>query len=196
MIIAPYKMHPLYASMFSPVFFLTSAFAVGIAMVIFESMAASHSFDRKPEMHILTPLARILPFLLGLYIAIKLGDMLYRETYVFLFDGTPAAMMFWVEFGILTVLPFFMLMSSDIRRSPKGLFLSATMYIVGILLNRCTVFFIAYRPLYAETSYLPAISEFALTIGLVCAIAFVYRLAVTFLPVLPKHETANTSTPP
>ena len=62
------------------------------------------------------------------------------------------------------------------------------MYIAGILLNRCAVFFIAYRPLYAGKSYLPAVGEFALTIGLVCAIAFVYRLAVTFLPILPRHE--------
>jgi len=188
MVIAPYKMHPLYQSQLSPVFFLTSAFAVGLAMVIFESMIASRSFDRKPEMHMLTPLARIIPFLLGIYIAVRLADIIHRGVYVFLFDGTAATAMFWMEFGVLTIIPFFMFMSSDIRRSPKGLFVSAAMYISGILLNRCTIFFIANKPLYAESQYLPAISEFALTIGLVCAIALVYRLAVTFLPVLPKHE--------
>lgn len=189
MVIAPYKMHALYQSQLSPVFFLTSAFAVGIAMIVFESLLASRSFDRNPAMHMLTPLARILPFLLGVYIFVKLADMVYRGTYVFLFDGTAAATMFWVEFGLLTMVPFFMFMSSDIRRSPRGLFLATTMYIAGILLNRCTVFFIAYRPLYAEKVYMPAVGEFALTVGLVCAIAFVYRLAVTFLPVLPRQET-------
>ena len=188
MVIAPYKMHPLYASLLSPVFFLTSAFAVGLSMVISESLIASRSFDRKPEMHILTPLAKILPYLLGLYISIKLADMFYRGTYAFLLDGTNATVMFWVEFGILTIVPFFMLMSSDIRRSPRGLFLASAMYISGVLLNRCTVFFIAYTPPYAQNQYLPAVSEFALSIGLVCTIVFVYRLAVTFLPVLPAHK--------
>ena len=188
MVIAPSKMHPLYSSQLSPVLFLTSAMAVGLAMVIFESLIAARSFDRKAEMHMLTPLARILPFLLGVYIAVRIADMFWRGAQAFLLDGTAAAIMFWIEFGALTVVPFFMFMSSDIRRSPRGLFLAATMYIVGILLNRCTVFFIAYRPLYADTPYLPAVSEFALTIGLVCAIALVYRLAVTFLPVLPRHE--------
>lgn len=187
MVIAPYKIHPLYASQLSPIFFLSSAIAVGLAMVIFESMLASRSFDRKPEMHMLTPLARILPFLMGLYIAIKIADMLYRGTHAFLLDGTASATMFWIEFGALTVVPFFMFMSADIRRSPRGLFIASAMYIVGVLLNRCTVFFIAYRPLYADRQYLPAASEFALTIGLVCAIAFVYRLAAVYLPVLPHH---------
>ncbi|MEI6218018.1 MAG: Ni/Fe-hydrogenase cytochrome b subunit [bacterium] len=188
MLIAPYKIHPLYASPLSPVFFLASAMAVGLAMIVFESILSSRSFDRKPEMHILTPLARILPFLLGLYIALKLGDMFHRKTHVFLFDGTAPAVMFWIEFGALTLVPFLMLLSKDIRRSPRGLLLASTMYIAGVLLNRCTVFFIAYKPLYAERLYLPALSEFALTIGLVCTIAFAYRLIVTYLPVLPRQE--------
>ncbi len=193
MVIAAYKVHPLYASLLSPLFFLTSAFAVGLTMVIFESMVASNSFDRKPEMHMLTPLAKIVPYLLGIYIAIKLGDMIYRETYVFLLDGSPAAIMFWIEFGLLTIVPFFMFMSADIRRSARGLFLASAMYIVGILLNRCTVFFIAYKPQYAEKLYFPAIGEFALTIGLVCTIIFIYRLVVTFLPVLPRHDESSTT---
>lgn len=188
MVIAPYKTHPLYCSLLSPLFFLTSAVAVGLAMIIFESMLAARSFGRKPEMHLLTPLGRILPFLLGTYVALKLGDMIYRKTYVFLLDGTAPSIMFWIEFGALTVVPLFMFMSSDIRRSPRGLFLTATMYIVGILLNRCTVFFIAYRPADVAKPYLPAVTEFALTIGLVCAIALAYRLVVTFLPVLPRQE--------
>jgi len=188
MLIAPYKIHPLYASSLSPVFFLASAVAVGLAMIVFESILSSRGFDRKPEMHMLTPLARILPFLLGLYIALKLGDMFHRGTQVFLFDGTAPAVMFWIEFGALTIVPFLMLLSDDIRKSPRGLLLAATMYIAGVLLNRCTVFFIAYKPLYSEKQYLPAVSEFALTVGLVCTIALAYRLIVTYFPVLPRHD--------
>lgn len=188
LVIAPYKLHPLYSSQLGPLFFLTSAFAVGLTMIIFESMIAGHAFGRKPEMHILTPLAKIIPWLLGIYIAIKLGDMFYRGSYKFLFDYSAPVVMFWIEFGLLTVVPFFMLMSSDIRRSARGLFVAAAMYVVGILLNRCTVFFIAYKPLYAQKAYIPAIGEFALTIGLICTIIFVYRAFVTLLPVLPAPE--------
>jgi Ni/Fe-hydrogenase subunit HybB-like protein len=99
--------------------------------------------------------------------------------------------MFWIEFGLLTVVPFFMLMSSDIRRSPRALFIAASMYVVGILLNRSTVFFIAYEPLYAAQAYIPAIGEFALTIGLIATIVFVYRAFITLLPVLPAPENES-----
>lgn len=188
MVIAPYKLHPLYWSLLSPLFFLSSAIAVGFPMVILESMIASRSFGRKPEMHVLTPLAKNIPYLLGIYIALKAGDMLYRGTYVYLFEYSAASVMFWIEFGLLTVVPFFMFMSSDIRRSPLALFITSAMYITGVCLNRCTVFFIAYQPLYAEKAYIPALGEFILTIGLAATIVFVYRAAVTLLPVIPADE--------
>jgi len=188
MVIAPYKVHPLYWSQMMPIFFLTSAIGVGFPVAIVESILASRSFNRKPEMHVLTPLSAIIPYLIGAYITFRLGDMLYRGTYVYLFDGSAASAMFWIEFGLLTIVPCCMFMSADIRRSPSGLFVAAIMYIAGIVLNRCTVFFIAYKPPYAEKAYFPTVAEFALTIGLVAAIVFVYRAVVTLLPVLPAVE--------
>ena len=188
MVIAPYKLHPLYWSPLLPMLFLTSAIAVGFPVVIMESMISGRAFDRRSEMHILTPLATMAPYLLGAYIAVRFGDMLYRGSYVFLFEGSAASIVFWIEFGLLTIVPFFLFMSSDVRRSPGGLFTAALMYIVGVLLNRCAVIFIAYRPPYAEKAYVPAIGEFALTIGLIATIVFAYRLLVTLFPVLSTRE--------
>jgi len=189
MVIAPYKLHPLYWSPMLPLLFLTSAVAVGFPVVILESMLSSRAFDRKPEMHVLTPLAGMAPYLLGIYIILRIGDVLYRGSYVFLFDGSPASVVFWIEFGLLTIVPLFMFMSRDVRRSPLGLLIAATMYIFAVLLNRCAVFFIAYKPPYAERAYVPAVGEFALTIGLVATIMFIYRAVVTLFPVLPAHES-------
>ncbi|MHB1034894.1 MAG: NrfD/PsrC family molybdoenzyme membrane anchor subunit [Pirellulales bacterium] len=188
MVIAPYKLHPLYWTPVLPLLFLTSAVAVGFPVVILESMLAARTFDRKPEMHVLTPLAGLASYLLGIYVAVRVGDMLYRGSYVFLLEGSPASIMFWIEFGLLTLVPWCMFMTPDIRRSPGGLLAAATMYIAGVMLNRCTVFFIAYNPPYAERAYVPAIGEFALTIGLMAAIVFAYRVFVTLFPVLPASE--------
>ncbi|MFH0813489.1 MAG: Ni/Fe-hydrogenase cytochrome b subunit, partial [Pseudomonadota bacterium] len=185
MVIAPYKLHPLYWSSLSPLFFLTSAIAVGYPMVMFESMIALKSFGRKPEMEVLTPLAKFTPYLLGIYIALKIGDMMYRGTYVYLFEGSPQSLMFWLEFGFLTVGPFCLFLSFAVRESPRWLFIASTMYIVGVLLNRCAVFFIAFQPPYAEKTYFPAVGEFALTIGLIATLMLTYRALVTILPVLP-----------
>ena len=188
MVIAPYKLHPLYCSFLSPLFFLSSAIAVGYPMVIFESMIAAKSFGRKPEMEVLTPLAKFIPYLLGIYIALKIGDMIYRSTYVYLFEGSIQSQMFWLEFGLLTIVPFFLFLSSEVRKSPLALFLASTMYIIGVLLNRCAVFFIAYQPPYAEKAYFPALGEFALTAGLIATLMLAYRVLVTIFPILPSPE--------
>jgi len=188
MVIAPYKLHPLYWSPLVPVFFLASAIAVGYPMVMFESMIAAKSFGRKPEMHVLTPLAKFTPYLLGIYIAFRIGDMVYRGSYVHLFEGSPASVIFWIEFGLLTVVPFFLFATPEVRRSPQWLFTASIMYIVGVLLNRCAVFFIAYKPPYATKAYFPSLGEIALTVGLIAALMLTYRLFVTIFPVLPIAE--------
>ena len=65
MLIASYKVHPLWYTPILPLLFLLSAFAAGYPMVAFESLLVAKSFGRKPEMEVLTPLARIMPVLMG-----------------------------------------------------------------------------------------------------------------------------------
>jgi Ni/Fe-hydrogenase subunit HybB-like protein len=84
MLIAPYKVHPLWYTPILPLLFLLSAIAAGYPMVTFESLLVSWSFKRRPEMEVLTPLAKFMPVLMGLYLAFKLGDMMVRGTYVYL----------------------------------------------------------------------------------------------------------------
>lgn len=96
------------------------------------------------------------------------------------------------ELGLLTVVPFFLFLSPEVRRSPGALFTAAAMYVAGVVLNRCAVFFIAYQPPYAEKTYIPAAGEFALTIGLVATLIFCYGVAVTLFPLLQGPEHSNT----
>jgi len=53
MLIAPTKLHPLWYTPILPLLFLTSAFAVGYPMVVFETTLASSSFKTDSEMNIL-----------------------------------------------------------------------------------------------------------------------------------------------
>ena len=63
MLIAPYKLSPLWYTPILPLLLLMSAIATGFPMVVVESMIAARSFKFKPEMHILSNLARITPVL-------------------------------------------------------------------------------------------------------------------------------------
>lgn len=196
MTIAPYKVHPLWYTPVLTLLFLLSAIAVGYPMVIFESLCASRAFGRKPEMEVLTPLARLVPAFLGAYIVAKVSDLVIREAYVYLFEGSFQSTMFLVEFGLGVLLPFFLLLSDRIRRSPTGLFVCASLYVfLGVLLNRVNVFLIAYNPPYATKPYVPHIGEIAITVAMISGLVLCYRLIVSVLPVLPApegHEVSRT----
>ncbi len=194
MAIAPYKVHPLWYTPVLTLLFLMSAIAVGYPMVIFESMWASRAFGRKPEMEILTPLARMIPLFIGAYIVAKISDLVIRGAYVYLFDGSFQSLMFMVEFGFGVLLPFFLFLSERVRRSPRGLFIAAALYVIlGVLLNRVNVFVVAYKPLYATKPYVPSIGEVAVTVAMISALILCYRLIVSILPVLPAPEGEGAS---
>jgi len=187
MVIAPYKMHPLWYTPILPLLFLMSAIAVGFPMIIFESLIASRSVDHKPEMEVLTPLARIIPVLLGLYFFFKVGDLTIREAWGYIFDFTYQTNWFLVEFLVGIVTPLVLLLFEKVRKTPGLLLTAVSLYIVfGVMLNRINVFFIAYRPQYAKSAYVPAVGEFLLTAGLIAALMLIYRAVVTIFPVLPK----------
>jgi len=197
MVIAPYKLHPLYWSQFLPLFFLLSAIAVGFPMIIIESLLSARTLKREPEMHVLTQLAKYCPWLMGIYILFRTTDLLLRGTWIFLFEPSTANLVFWIEFGLLTVVPCCLFMSRDVRSNPRALAIASGMYVLGIALNRCAIFFLAVNPPYAQKAYVPALTEFGLTIGLVLCIIFCYRAAVHWLPVLPAseqslHDTGKT----
>jgi Ni/Fe-hydrogenase subunit HybB-like protein len=192
MLVAPTKLHPLWYTPILPLLFLTSAIAVGYPMVIFEATLATSSMKLDSEMPILTPLSRITVFTLGLYLLLKMGDMVVRGTYVYLLDGTAQSNAFLVELLLGVVVPWLMLLSPAVRRSRPLLFSAAAMVVGGVLLNRVNVFVVGYRPPVSEANYFPSVAEMLVTVGLVSALMLLYRFCVTYLPVLskPKEEVA------
>jgi len=188
MLIAPTKLHPLWYTPILPLLFLTSAIAVGYPMVVFEATLATTSMKLDSEMKVLGPLTRITIFLLGLYLALKVGDMVVRGTYVYLFDFTAQTNAFLVEMIFGVIVPWLLLLSPAVRRSRPWLFTACTMIVGGVLVNRLNVFVIGYRPPISEANYSPAIGEILVTVGLIAALMFIYRFLVTVLPVLNKPE--------
>ena len=184
MVIAPTKTHDLWDTPILSLMFLLSAICVGYPMVVFESLYASWSLKLKPEMDILSSLAKYVPVLLGIYLAFKIGDMVIRESYVLLLEGSVQSLMFTIEMVFGLIVPFAMLLSPKVRNSPKWLFWAALLIVLGVALNRVNVFLVAYQPLYPVKSYFPAIGEFAVTIGLVSLLMFIYRVIVTYFPVI------------
>ena len=51
-----------------------------------------------------------------------------------------------------------------------------------------------FTPVAAEQAYVPALTEFGLTIGLILCIVLCYRTAVYWLPVLPASDQSHHDT--
>ena len=192
MLVAPTKLHPLWYTPILPLLFLTSAIAVGYPMVVFETTLVTSSLKLDPEMDILTPLTRFTVFLLGLYLALKVGDMVVRGTYVYLLDGTAQTNAFLVELALGVIVPWVMLVLPKVRQSRRGLFIACALIVGGVLVNRVNVFVVGYRPPISEANYAPAFGEILVTVGLIAGLMFLYRFLVTYLPVLnrPKQEVS------
>jgi len=167
---------------------------VGFPMVIFESLLAAWSFRLKPEMEVLSPLARYVVFFSGLYLIVKVIDLLVRGSYTLLADGSVQSISFLAEMVLGVTIPFLMLLSSRVRRSPRLLFTAATLVILGVVWNRINVFLVAYQPPYAAAAYFPSVYEVLVTIGLVAMLVLVYRLAVIYLPIL-SHRPVTSRQP-
>lgn len=188
MAIAPSKLHPLWHTPILPLLFLLSAFVVGFAMVIFESLIASRSFHLKPEISVLSRLARFIPILLIVYLGAKVMDIVNRDTYVYLFDGSIESIMFWIEMVIGIIVPFTILIFEKYRKNPTWLFIGAVLVVLGVALNRINVFITGYTPLYAEGPYIPAWTEIAVTVGFISLIILLYRFFALNFPVIEDME--------
>ncbi|OQY23891.1 MAG: Ni/Fe-hydrogenase cytochrome b subunit [Desulfobacteraceae bacterium 4572_35.2] len=189
MLIAPTKLHPLWFTPILPLLFLTSAIAVGYPMVMVEATLVSSSIGSDDEMSVLTPLSRITITLLGFYLLLKIGDLLWRGSWVYLFDGTFQTNAFIVELGLGVIVPLLMLLSPQRRQSRRYLFIAAALIVGGVVLNRINVFIIGYTPPITQDHYTPALGELLITFGLIATLMFVYRVLVTYLPVLSQSRS-------
>ena len=89
------------------------------------------------------------------------------------------------------IVPLVMLLLPSVRRSPRLLGTAALLVIGGVILNRVNCFVLAYHPPYATRTYIPSLTEFAVSAGLVAAMMLTYRVAVTYLPILePRPKVA------
>lgn len=191
MLISPTKTSALWDTPILPLLFLLSAFMVGFPMVILESVYANLSFGRKAEMELLTPLARVIPWFIGVYAVVKLGDLAVRRSSVDFLDNPGATIALVVEILIGVVAPFALLQIRAVRRSMGWLFFAVVLVIFGVVLNRINVFLVSYTPPYSTEAYFPSVGEITMTVAIVSSIMFCYRLLVTYFPILPGYVPAT-----
>src|SRR3989339_1993670 len=194
MVIAGPKMHPLWQTPILPLLFLLSAISVGLPMVIMESIFTSRSFGLKPEIHILSDLGSMVAPLLGIYLAFKVGDMVIRQTFVYLTELNTASVMFTIEMVLGIVIPLRIFLSRSLSKTPLGLFIASILVVLGVLMNRINNFLVAYTPPYEIHSYFPSFGEISVTLGFVALEVLFFRFFVIQLPIVSVPDTTAPQT--
>ena len=184
MALVPTKLHPLWYSPILALLFLVSAIATGFPTVIFVCITASWGLKLRTPIHMLGALARYVPVFLSFYLAFKIGDMLIRRSYLHLADNALLTTMFLIEMIPCLIVPLVMTALTRVRMSPRWLGLACFLAMFGIVLNRANVYWIGYQPPFATHMYVPSLSEWLLTIGVIATLVFIWRLIVIYFPVL------------
>lgn len=204
LLIQPAKLFPLWWTPILPILFFISAISIGLAMIIFESSVSSRYFKRGLEVHLLEKLGRAIPFVLGLYLIVRFTQLTLAGDLKYLFTSGLMSVLFWTEIIVGSVIPLILFSFKSIRQSPNGLLYSAITLLVGMILNRFNVSWLAvkhpdpltYIPdlMAFNAHYLPSLPEISISIGIFSAGILAFGLVAKYLPLF-EDEHAEPSRP-
>ena len=192
LVVAGPQIHPLWQTPIQPALYLTSAITMGYAVVLFESCLASAAYRRSIEMNLLTPLAKVMLGMLGVFLALRVGDLVVRGAIGQAFGLSLETVMFWFEMACF-IAPFFIIGSEAQRRNPARLFVAGILLMLGGALLRLNGFLIGYETVIgADTSgpgyhYFPTLPELLVTVGMFAIEVLGYIVITRRFPVLPRE---------
>jgi Ni/Fe-hydrogenase subunit HybB-like protein len=193
MLIAPTKLHPLWYTGFLPLLFLVNCLFMGYSIVILESIISSFILKREYEVAELAGLAQIIPWLSATWLAIRLGDLVYRGQLAAMFSLDFYSCYFLAEL-LLIALGSLLLCRRRFWISPRWLFLTATLMLLGGALYRFNVYLIGFNP-GKGWQYFPSFTEVMISVGIVAMELLGYQVLIKLLPVLPNPHVHRNIAP-
>ncbi len=187
------KMSPLWYSPLLPVFFFTSALATGLAMVMVESTLSARAFGRKIEHDLLASLGKPAAIILGIYLVLKVADLLMRGVLPRLMNLDFISLLLWVELIFGVIAPMAIFATRNGRENPTWRFRAALLVVLGIMLNRMNIAVFGFWEYTGTlgTYYFPSFAEWIITLAIATAGVAAYVAAAKFLPVLPEPSRAH-----
>jgi Ni/Fe-hydrogenase subunit HybB-like protein len=183
-VIQIHRLNPLWYSIIQPEFFLVSSLGAGISTIIIGSYVSIWMFKQTLSEKILEKLGGFIPWILGLYLAMKVGDVILGGKLNLLFASGILSVLYLAEL-LLTLMGVIWFSIKKYRSSRKGALYGALIVAAGIILNRFDVTWFAMKPLNGIT-YFPSWIEVALLVGVTSGVLVVYALVAHFFPVFSE----------
>lgn len=192
-LIAPSKLHPLWYSVYLPVYFFVSSIFAGLSMVVFEGTLSHRYLHHKmDETHLAQAEGVVLGFgkaaalIMAGYFCIKVMGLGIDNNWQYL--GTGFGLWYIVEMVGFVAAPAF-LYALGVRE--KSLFMirwAAAWTVLGIVVNRFNVSLVAFNwHLPSADRYFPSLSEIGVSVFIVTIGVVVYRFVATRMPILYDH---------
>lgn len=189
-LLAPTKLHVLWYTPIMPLLFIFSAIMTAPAMVMFESLMSEKILKHKARFDLVSDLAKWMPYLLSLYLLLKVGDLVGRNAVLAAFAVNVQTISWWIEITLGVILPLVLFLTPDIIKIKSGLLWTSALVIIGLVWNRINVAIVGIIVEKWE-SYYPYWTEIFITIGVVAIGLIVFKWAVENLPIY-EHETLST----
>jgi Ni/Fe-hydrogenase subunit HybB-like protein len=137
----------------------------------------------------LKELGRVLVVVLGVYAILRFEDLANRSALKLALQPGYEMYLFWLEISLCIILPLLVLVQPKVRNSANGLYFAAVLVVLGFITNRMNVSITGFEG-STGVRYFPKWTELAVT-GMIIAAGFaLFGMAVKYLPIFPKEETA------
>ena len=192
-LIAVDKLHPLWYNPLLPLLFWVSAMCAGISIITVEATMSHKWMGQPDESELLETLAKILPYVLAVYLTIRLFSLFALSEGPF-FDRPVLVVLFAVEIVAGVLVPLVMLMNYSVREHNRLRSTAAWLVIFGVVLNRFNVSM--FGMMEKGTMYYPSFIESIVTIGIIAAHVLFFVLIAKYFPIFEHHpETVDYSLP-
>ncbi len=189
MVVFGQMIDPLWQTTMLPLLYVLSAFTMGLSVVIFEASLSAEGFKRQRETRLLGQLSTVIVGLIVVYLAIRLGDIVYRGELSRVFTNGYLSVMFLLEMALF-IIPVLILLGKKSKQSAALLFVAAVSMLLAGSIYRIDTMLVAFNP-GDEYSYFPSMAEMLITIGIVSLEILAYILLARYLPVLHKEEVVQ-----
>ncbi len=193
-LIAVDKLHNLWYNPLLPLQFWMSAIFTGMSIIILEATMVHRYLGQPDESELLEVLTKILPWVLGAYLTVKIAAMAFLS-HGPLFDRPVLLALFLVEVIVGVIMPMVMFMKESNREDNRMQLRGASMIIFGVVLNRFNVSM--FGMIQADqVIYYPSIVESLVTIGIIAGHILFFVLLAKYFPIFEHHpETVDYSLP-
>lgn len=192
-LIAVDKLHSLWYNPLLPLLFWISAIFSGLSIIILEATMTHKWLGQEDESELLETLARIIPWVIGVYILVKAYALFFLSQGPF-FDRPGMVALFAVETIAGVFVPFFMFIRKKVRTDNRLRAIAAGLLIFGLVLNRFNVSM--YGMIHDGQVYIPSLIETLVTVGIIAAEILFFVLIAKYFPIFEHHpETVDYSIP-